>query len=118
MNTGEKPFTFLPDLKSEISSALENAKNHTNIQGQAVYRDSVVKVLLFPFAPGQTLPEHTTRHQAILHILSGKGKVTLGTDEKEVETGSWMMMAPGLPHSVHAETELILLLQVFVGTGS
>ena len=118
MNTGEKPYTFLPNLKTEIASALEAAKDHKNIQGQAIYRDSVVKVLLFPFAAGQILHEHTTPHQATMHILSGKGTVTLGADKKEVEAGAWMMMPPSLPHSVHAETELVLLLQVFVGTGS
>ena len=111
-------YTFIPNLEKQAADALASAKDHPNIQGHAIYRDSITKILLFPFAPGQILHEHATPHQAILHILKGKGKVTLGPDEKEIETGAWMMMDPGLPHSIQAETELLLLLQVFMKSGS
>jgi quercetin dioxygenase-like cupin family protein len=40
--------------------------------------------------------------------------VTLGPDTQEVQAGSWMWMEGGLPHRIEAETDLVLLLQVFL----
>ncbi len=117
MNT-DQPFHFIPDLSAEIAAALASAKNNPTIQGHAIYADSITKILLLPFAAGQTLREHATPHQAIMHVLQGSGEITLGDSVKKVQAGSWMMMAPRLPHSIHADTELILLLQVFLTASS
>lgn len=114
MDTEKMSYHFIPDLGEKISAALEAADKTTPIQGQAIYADSLTKILLFPFAEGQTLREHTTPHQAILHVIRGKGEMTLGDDTKPVQEGSWVMMSPNLPHSISANTKMILLLQVFL----
>ena len=88
-----------------------------NIQGHAVYADSRMKVLLLPFRAGQTLAEHTTPHDAIMHVIEGQGEITLGRDRVAVQAGSWMRMVGGLPHSIRAETNLLLLLQVLLSPG-
>jgi len=108
------PYHFLPDLSHEVASSLASAPPQPNIQGRAIYADSNVKVLLLPFRAGQVLTEHVTPHTAIMHVLTGKGEITLGADRKTVQAGSWMWMEGALPHSIHAETDLVLLLQVFL----
>ncbi len=118
MDPKDPPFHFIPDLQEEIASALATAEENPNIQGRAIYADSITKILLMPFAAGQSLSEHTTPHQAIMHVLHGTGKFTLGNETRPVKPGSWVMMPPKLPHSIHAETELVLLLQVFLQPGA
>lgn len=108
------PYHFIPDLTEAIGESLREASADTDIKGRAIYRDSTVKVLLFPFGEGQVLKEHTTPHPAILHVIEGRGELTLGTDRKPVAKGAWAWMEGGLPHSVHAETKMVLLLQVFL----
>lgn len=108
------PYHFIPDLSEAIADQLQEASRNQDIQGRAIYRDSTMKVLLFPFAAGQVLKEHVTPHPAILHVVEGEGEVTLGPDRKPVQKGSWAWMAGGLPHSIEAKTQMILLLQVFL----
>ena len=66
--------------------------------------------MVFSFAPGQELSEHTSAFPAVLHFLSGRARLTLGDDATTVEAGAWVRMEPRLPHSVVAETPVTLLL--------
>ncbi len=81
-----------------------------SIVSRTFYEDDQLKGILFGFAPGQELSEHTAAKPAILHFLEGEARLTLGTDEKTASPGTWVHMAPHLPHSIVAETKLVLLL--------
>jgi quercetin dioxygenase-like cupin family protein len=39
-----------------------------------------LKVVVFGFAAGQELSEHTSSSPAIMHFIQGEAQVTLGTD--------------------------------------
>lgn len=108
------PYHFISNLAAEVAGQPETSSAEANIQGRAIYSDSLTKVLLFPFAAGQVLKEHVTPHPAILHVVEGEGEVTLGDDRKDVKAGSWAWIEGGLPHSVRARAKLVLLLQVFL----
>lgn len=110
-------YHFVPDLQELAGSGPATDQTPFNIQGRAVYADGRIKVLLLPFRAGQTLAEHTTPHDAIMHVLSGQGRITLANDVKEVRAGAWMWMQGRLPHSIHADTDLLLLLQVALEPG-
>jgi quercetin dioxygenase-like cupin family protein len=108
------PYHFVSNLAAEVASQLETSTPEKNIQGRAIYSDSLTKVLLFPFTAGQELKEHITPHPAILHVVEGKGEITFGNDRQAVQAGSWAWIEGSLPHSIRAETKLVLLLQVFL----
>lgn len=69
-----------------------------------------LRAILFGFAPGQELSEHTASVPAIIHILSGDARVTLGSDPYDSHPGAWAAMPPNMPHSIHANTQVIMLL--------
>ncbi|MDJ0752067.1 MAG: cupin domain-containing protein [Ardenticatenaceae bacterium] len=71
-----------------------------------------VKPVLFRFAAGESLSEHTSTYPAVLLFLSGRAAVTLGEDSHEVETGAWIYMPPNLPHSITAHTPVVMLLEM------
>lgn len=110
-------YHFVSDLSQEATTTNDDSQLPANIPGRAVYADSRMKVLVLPFRAGQILTEHPTPHDAILHVLQGKGQITLGADRHDVQAGSWARMEGGLPHSIHAETDLLLLLQVLLNPG-
>ncbi len=85
------------------------------IISKTFYSDDRVKIILFGFAPGQELSEHTASKPAILHFLRGKARLTLGNDSFEAVEGSWTQMPPHLPHSILAETPVIMLLFLLEG---
>ena len=72
--------------------------------------DDQLKGVLFGFAEGQELSEHTAAKPAILHFLSGEAQLTLGEDILEARPGTWVHMPAHLPHSVLAQTPVVMLL--------
>ncbi len=80
------------------------------ILSRTIHDDDDVKVVLFGFAKGEELSEHTASMPAIMHILHGEARLTLGEDSFEGQPGAWMHMRANLAHSVYAETPVIMLL--------
>jgi quercetin dioxygenase-like cupin family protein len=100
----DEPF-FLPDLE-----ALLPATPPDSIVSRACYAGAAVRATLFRFAAGQELTEHTASHPAVLHFLEGRARLTLGERQLQAGQGSWAYVPAHMPHSVHAEDELVMLL--------
>jgi len=98
-------YTFFADLVQEIGDLPPDG-----ILSRTLYQDEQIKVILFGFAPGQELSEHTASRPAVLHFLRGEATLRLGDDEFEVGPNAWVRMPPHLPHSIRAKTETHLLL--------
>jgi quercetin dioxygenase-like cupin family protein len=86
------------------------------IVSRTFYKDDRISAILFGFAPGQELSEHTSTQTAILHILQGEADLTLGSDARPAQAGTWVHMPPQLPHSVRAKTAVVMLLIMIKGT--
>ena len=81
-----------------------------SIVSRTVFKDGDARVILFAFAPGEKLSEHTSSFPAILHFLEGEASLTLGETAMEAQAGTWVHMTANLPHSVEAHTEVRMLL--------
>lgn len=81
-----------------------------SILSRTVHQDALVKVVLFRFAAGQELSEHTAAVPAMLHVLEGRASLGLGGESQEAGPGTWVHMAANLPHSVVAHTPVSMLL--------
>ena len=81
-----------------------------SILSRTVYSDDQVKVVLFGFAQGQELSEHTASMPAIIHILEGEARILLGADSYEGCPQTWIHMPANLSHSVYAKSTLYMLL--------
>jgi quercetin dioxygenase-like cupin family protein len=68
------------------------------------------RVVLFGFAAGQELTEHTSPHHAIVQILSGECEFKLGDITRRLGAGDLVHMPPQLPHAVRATQEFSMLL--------
>ncbi len=101
-------YTYLPDFTEPIPEIPSDS-----IISRTIYQDDQVKVILFGFAAGQELSEHTASKPAIIHIVQGKARLTLGGDAMPAGEGAWAHMPPQLPHSVFAETPVTMLLYLF-----
>ena len=101
----DKPYTYVPDVAALAPEVPDDA-----ILSRTFYKDERLSAMVFSFAPGQELSEHTAAVPAIIHILSGRARLTLGDDATMAEAGTWVRMDPRLPHSVVAETAVVMLL--------
>lgn len=98
-------FTFIEDINKELKDVPPDS-----IISRTIHKDENLKVVLFGFAPGQELSEHTAAVPAVLHILDGGARLTLGKVTKDAAGGSWSWIPANMPHSIFADTQVIMLL--------
>ena len=98
-------YTHIADLAAQIKDLPADA-----IISRTLYTDEQVKAVLFGFAPGQELSEHTAATPAVIHILRGEARLTLDKDSFDAGEGTWVHMPARLPHSVLARTPVTMLL--------
>ena len=102
-----------------LDMAAEATPPEGGILSRTVFQDDSVKAVVFGFGTGQELSEHTSARPAIIHILSGRAMIGLGTDRIDAGPGTWIHMAPQLSHSVQAtEPTVTLLLLLRTPAGS
>ena len=97
------PYTHLADLTAQDIPA-------DGILSRTIYNDDHVKVVLFGFAAGQELSEHTASMPAILQIIKGEARLGLGDDTIDARAGGWVHMPAQLRHSLQAKTPVVMLL--------
>lgn len=100
-----KTYTYIPNL-----SHLAPEVPPDSIISRTLYSDERVRAVLFRFAGGQELSEHTASQPAILHILEGEADLKLGDDAMAASSGTWVHMSPNLRHGIVAKTALVMLL--------
>ena len=96
--------TTFSNLATQVDIPTDSTVSRT------IYQDEQVKVVLFGFAAGQELSEHTAGVAALLHFVQGEAHVTLGTEAIEAQANTWIHMPPHLPHSISAITPVVMLL--------
>jgi quercetin dioxygenase-like cupin family protein len=72
--------------------------------------DANAKVVLFAFASGSGLTEHVAPLPAIIQILKGEAELTVGEEVVAGKPGTWIHMAAKTPHSINAQTPVVMLL--------
>ncbi len=98
-------YTFIENLFAQLPEIPPDS-----IVSRTFYSEGQLKAILFGFAAGQELSEHTSSQLAILHFLQGEADLTLGSDKMSVSAGAWATMPPHLPHSIVAKTQVVMLL--------
>ena len=107
----------------EPRSCLGNARSLTDlveyvdnsIVSKTVLDRSAGTVTLFAFDKGQKLSEHTTSYDAIVQLIEGKGRFTIGGQDTEVSAGQIIIMPADVPHAVHADQRFKMLLTMIRG---
>ncbi len=82
----------------------------TGIHSRTVHSDAAVRVVLFGFAAGEELTEHTSSRPATIHVLLGAFDLTLGGERVDAPAGTWVRMEAGLAHAVRAREPSRMLL--------
>jgi quercetin dioxygenase-like cupin family protein len=96
--------TFLADLAAE---AVMPARG---IHSQTISNEDGVELVLFAFAPGEQLSEHTSARPAIIHVLAGEADVTVDGETHRAGAGAWVRMAARTTHAIVARTGLVMAL--------
>ncbi len=99
-----------PAAESIISLAAETKYAANGIVSRTILRTPNSRVVLFGFAEGQELTEHTSTQHAVIQILSGECELSLAGKPHTVKAGDLIYMPPNLPHAVKASRQFSMLL--------
>ena len=106
-----QPYAHVDDLLAHMPAIPADS-----IVSRTLHNDARLRVILFGFAPGQELTEHTSSMAAVLHFLQGEASLTLGNDAIETVPGTWIYMEPNLAHSIRAKSQVTMLLTLIKGS--
>ena len=93
-----------------ISLAQETQFAPNGIVSRTLLRTATARVILFGFAEGQELSEHTSTQHAVIQILSGECEFSLAGKPHAMKAGDLLHMPPNLPHAVLATKQFSMLL--------
>ena len=91
-----------------LSELVEYSKD--SIVSKTILNKSVGTITLFAFDRGQALSEHTAPYDAVVQILDGTARITIGSEDKTVTQGQIIVMPANVPHAVGAESRFKMLL--------
>ena len=105
----EKP--VIDSGAAKVISLAEETKFAPNgIVSRTLLRTANSRVVLFGFAEGQELTEHTSTQNAVVQILSGECEFSLAGQSHPLRAGDLLYMPPNLPHAAKATTQFSMLL--------
>ena len=94
-----------------------NLKDQVDYQpGQVVSKTLVqneyVSMTIFLFDLGEEISTHAAGGDAMVTVLEGKGRFTVGGEVFFLETGDTLIMPKDIPHSVYGEEQFKMQLVV------
>lgn len=111
MSGKEEKASVLSDCVGKGQTLLdlvEYAKD--SIVSKTILNKSVGMITLFAFDRGQRLSEHTSPYDAVVQVLDGTTRITIGGEDRTVTQGQIIVMPANVPHAVNAESRFKMLL--------
>jgi quercetin dioxygenase-like cupin family protein len=107
--SSEKP---LIDVASESIVSLANETRFTpnGIVSRTLLRTPQTRTVLFGFAEGQELTEHTSTQHAVVQVLTGECEFSLAGIPHALKAGDFLYMPPNLAHAVKATKQFSMIL--------
>jgi quercetin dioxygenase-like cupin family protein len=93
-----------------LSLAEETQFAANGIVSRTLLRTANSRSVLFGFAEGQELTEHTSTQHAFIQILSGECEFSVAGDPQNLKPGDFLYLPPDMPHAVRATTQFSMLL--------
>src|SRR5436853_7320931 len=98
------------EAEKVLSLPAETQFAPNGIVSRTLLRTENSRTVLFGFAEGQELTEHTSTQHALIQILSGSCEFSLAGAPNKLKAGDILYMPPNLPHSVKATEQFSMLL--------
>ena len=113
----EQPVFNSPEPRV-LSLAKETQFAANGIVSRTLLNTPEARVVLFGFAAGQELTEHTSTRRALISILSGRCEFSLAGQWHSLEAGAFVHIPPNTPHAVKATEPSSMLLTLVPPTSA
>lgn len=100
------------DEKQVLSLAEMVSYQPGQVVSRTLAQNSAVSLTIFAFDKGEEISSHSSQGDAMITVLEGSAKVTIGTDEYALGQGQTIVMPAGIPHAVAAADQFKMFLTV------
>lgn len=104
METKEFSHSAVMDFAQKVEYSAEG------IVSKRILQKEKGNVSLFAFDKDQQLSEHSAPFDALIQVLEGKGRITIGGKPFELNQGQSIIMPANIPHAVYAIENFKMLL--------
>jgi quercetin dioxygenase-like cupin family protein len=109
LEAGAAGHAFFADLVAEAPIP------ERGILSQTLSDEDGVRLVVFSFAAGEELSEHTAARPAIVHVITGEAELVADGHAYPAGAGSWLRMAAGTAHAIRARTGMVMALYLLPG---
>lgn len=82
------------------------------VVSKTLVQNDTVSMTLFSFDRGEEISTHSSGGDAMVTVLEGKGRFTVGGEVFILETGETLIMPKNVPHAVYGEERFKMQLIV------
>lgn len=79
---------------------------------KTLVQNEAVSMTVFSFDKGEEISSHSSGGDAMVTVLEGTGKFTVGGEEFILNEGETLIMPKGIPHAVYGEEKFKMQLVV------
>ena len=82
------------------------------VVSKTLVQNELVSMTIFSFDKGEEISSHAADGDAMVTVLEGKGRFTIGGEVFILNEGETVIMPKGIPHAVYSEEKFKMLLVV------
>ena len=82
------------------------------IVSRTLVQNELMSMTLFPFEKGEEISTHASGGDAMVTVLEGTGRFTVGGPEFLLHEGQTLIMPKNIPHAVYGQERFKMLLTV------
>ncbi len=94
------------NLKDEV------AYQDGQVVSKTLVQNELVSMTVFSVDPGEEISSHSSDGDAMVTVLEGTGRFTVGGEEFILTEGETLIMPKGIPHAVYGEERFKMQLIV------
>ncbi len=102
------------NIDKQTSLRLKDLVNYQDGQvvSKTLVQNNSVSMTIFSFDKGEEISTHASGGDAMVTVLEGKGRFTVGGDVFSLEEGETLVMPKDVPHAVYGEERFKMQLVV------
>lgn len=109
----DAPYVFidLPAFIDQIKREKAWEKNDRN--GITVFKSSELTLVITALQAAATLDHNNVQAHMTIQVIEGDMRIATTDGDVNMKNGNVMAFHPGVPHTIHAITDVILLITIF-----
>ncbi len=100
------------DMEKALDMAALVAYQNGQIVSRTLIQNAALSITLFAFDQGEEISAHESKGDALVQVLDGEAKITVGGQAHALHAGQCIVMPAGIPHAVEAAARFKMLLIV------